>query len=292
MTGKIAETLPQYPDDEISLAEIWQALSAHRRLIAVFTLACGVAAAAVSLWMTPIFRAEVVLSVVDGDRGGQLGGLASQFGGIAALAGVNLGTSSSKTDAVGTLSSKKLVETYIEKNNVLPVLFESRWDAAKGDWKTGTDKPTLWKATEAFTKSIRKINDDKKTGLVTLSVEWKDAALAAGWANELVALANEILRQRAIEKSKANLAYLDTQLEKATVVEVRQAIYRLIEAEFKNVMIAQGTSDYAFKVIDPAVTPEKKVKPKRMLITAVGLLLGFLISSFYAQMNGSRTTFR
>ena len=123
-------------------------------------------------------------------------------------------------------------------------------------------------------------------------MEWKDAALAAGWANELVALANEILRQRAIEKSKANLAYLDTQLEKATVVEVRQAIYRLIEAEFKNVMIAQGTSDYAFKVIDPAVTPEKKVKPKRMLITAVGLLLGFLISSFYALMNGSRTTFR
>lgn len=289
MTVQPVEPYSTHANEEISFADIWRTLRARRLLIVASTLVCGSAATAISFGMTPIFRAETVISVVDDDTSGQLGGLAGQLGGLANLAGVNLGQSSSKVDSMGTLSSKNLVESYIEKNNLLPVLFAKQWDSEKNAWKGDVKvTPTLWKATQVFTRDVRDVKDDKKTGLVTLGVEWKDAALAARWANDLVALANETLRQRAIEKSKANLAYLDTQLERASVVEVRQAIYRLIEAEVKNVMIAQGTNDYAFKVIDPAVVPEEKTKPKRTLMVVAASLFGLFASCVFVLMSDAQ----
>jgi len=53
-------------------------------------------------------------------------------------------------------------------------------------------------------------------------------------------------------------------------------------------MIAEGSKDYAFKMIDPAVVPEVKTKPKRFLIIGVGFALGFIISSLYALAKQSK----
>lgn len=273
-----------YQNDELSLGDIWRILRGHVLLISIVTFIGGAIAAAISLSITPIFRAESVLTLVDdsSDSMGR-GGLAGQLGGLASFAGVNLGSASNRAEALGTLNSKQLVETYIKTKNLLPVLFNSSWDESKNDWKAGLVKqPTAWEATELFTKGIRKVVEDKKSGLVTLTVEWKDAATAAQWANDLVWLANQTLRQRAIGKSEANLAYLNDQLEKTSVVELRQAIFRLIESEVKNVMVAQGNENFAFKVIDPAVTPEKKAKPRRTLISLAGAVLGFLLASIWA----------
>lgn len=276
-------------DDEISLAELWAALRARVRLIVGVTLLSATVAAAIALVMTPIYRAEVVLAVVDdSSKSGGLSGLASQFGGLASLAGVSLGGSSDRGESIGTLSSRQLIEGYISSHNLLPVLFYKKWDENSKDWQPGLSKiPTLWDGTQQFIKDVRAINEDKKSGLITLAVEWKDAATAATWANDLVRLANQIMRERAIKNSEANLAYLNAQLEQTSVVELRQAIYRLIESEVKNVMVAQGSSEYAFKVIDPAVTPEKKARPLRLLIVMVGLFVGLMLSSIYALATSS-----
>jgi len=50
---------------------------------------------------------------------------------------------------------------------------------------------------------------DPKTGLVTLSITWNDPNIAAKWANGLVRMANDYLRDQAIEESERNIAYLD-----------------------------------------------------------------------------------
>jgi len=280
--------LPQ--SNEISLAQIWFALKQRGVLILAVTFASAAMAAAFAFTMEPIYRAEVVVALVDeGGKGGGLGALAGQLGGLASLTGVGIGASSTRTDNLGTLGSKQLIEQYITEQKLLPVLFEEQWDAGRGDWGSEVvKKPTLWQATQLFTAGVRKIAEDKKTGLITLTIEWRDAAVAAQWANDLVRLANQTLRQRAIAKSEANLTYLNGQLEKTSVVELRQAIYRLIEIEVKNIMIAEGSKDYAFKMIDPAVVPEVKTKPKRFLIIGVGFALGFIISSLYALAKQSK----
>jgi uncharacterized protein involved in exopolysaccharide biosynthesis len=164
----------------------------------------------------------------------------------------------------------------------MPVLFADDWDAASRQWKGDPeDAPTHWDAYELFS-DVRSVQEDRKTGLVTLTVDWQDPQQAAVWANELVARANSRLQQDAIEEGQKAIAFLQQQLGQAGAIEVRQALYSLIEAETKKVAIAHARKEFAFKVIDPAVAPRRKVKPQRRLIVVAGFLIGLIGSSFLA----------
>ncbi len=59
-------------------------------------------------------------------------------------------------------------------------------------------------------------------------------------------------------------------------------MFRLIENETKNSMLASGRPEYAFTVVDSASVPELRLSPKRALIAIGGLLLGFLLGSLIA----------
>jgi uncharacterized protein involved in exopolysaccharide biosynthesis len=126
------------------------------------------------------------------------------------------------------------------------------------------------------------VQRDVRKNVTTIAVDWTDAQTAAKWANEFVALGNEILRQRAIDEASRNIAYLDAQLDKTDVVELRKVIYEIIESQTKTLMLANGRREYAFQVIDPAVPPEIRSSPQRSLMviggTAGGFLLGLLIA--------------
>ena len=45
-------------------------------------------------------------------------------------------------------------------------------------------------------KSILSVDEDKKSGLISLSISWKDPEVAAEWANDLVKQLNEQLREK------------------------------------------------------------------------------------------------
>ena len=42
-------------------------------------------------------------------------------------------------------------------------------------------------------------------------------------------------------------------------------------------MLAHVKTEYAFAIIDPAVVPEKRVWPNRILLAALGLAAGFAL---------------
>lgn len=268
------------PSEEISLRELFDALWSRRLLIALLSFGFGATAAVVSLLMPEKYEASVVLSPVDDSGSGKLGGaLLSQLGGLAGLAGLSGGASGQKSVALATLQSHALTESFIRDNNLLPVLYPDDWDASARRWLSDDpdDIPTPWKAEGLFAKKVRTIAEDKKTGLVTLTIEWTDPVLAAEWATELVRRANQTLRAKAIDESQRNLSYLNEQVAKTSVVELQRSIYALIESEIKKVMLAQGSDEYAFKVVDPARIAELRSSPKRTLITAVGLFAGLMI---------------
>ena len=45
-------------------------------------------------------------------------------------------------------------------------------------------------------------------------------------------------------------------------------------------MLAQAKAEYLFETVDPAVVPQERHSPKRLLITFAGLLLGLALSAF------------
>ncbi len=272
---------PPVEEDEIDLREIWRVLVDNKKLIALVTAITTLIALVTAFLITPIYRAEVLLAPATAEKTGGLGALAGQLGDVAALAGISLGGGDQTQEAIATLKSRALTEAFIKENNLMPILFEDEWDADKKGWKDQDpeDAPTLWQAYETFNENVRSVSADKKSGLVTLAIEWKDPVLAATWANDLVKRVNNRRQREAIEEAESSIGYLYKQLARTSSVEVEQAIYRLVEAQTKNIMVAQAREEFAFKVIDPAVPPEEKSKPRRVLITFAGFAVGIFLSA-------------
>jgi hypothetical protein len=209
-----------------------------------------------------------------------LASAASELGGLASLVGLNFGgAGQQKAEALATLQSKILTYRYIRDNNLLPILYAKEWNPTLKQWKLKDPKkvPTLWKANRLFGKTIRSVDDDPKTGLVTLAIRWKDPYQAAQWANGLVKMTNDYLRQQAIDEARRNIAYLNQEISKPNDVGLKAAIYALMESEIKKEMIARGRKQFALRVIDPAVPPEKESFPRPLLWTVGGFLGGVFL---------------
>jgi uncharacterized protein involved in exopolysaccharide biosynthesis len=266
-------------DNVISFRDISNLLWQRRWTIAAVTLLFTIAASIFTLLVDDKFQASIVISPVSDDSGGgRLGGLASlasQLGGLGSL-GLSVPGNTQKVESIAILQSEALTERFISENNLLPLLYDSKWDSAKHMWKDMPREkvPTLWKANQYFKGQIRSVLTDSKTGLITMTISWKSPQQVANWANGLVKLTNDYLRSRAIEDSERNIAYLKDQLTKTSIIGVQTAIDSLLESEMKKAMLAQGSREYALKVIDPAVVPEKRSSPVAVLWTLTGFLLG------------------
>lgn len=238
--------------------------------------------ATLAFTMTPVYRSSTVLVPASIERDPSLvgAGKLGQLGGLASLAGINLGSSDMETEeALAILRSRQFTEAFIVKHDLMPKLFAKRWDAAAKDWKPGKKPPTLLKGYEYFDKRIRTIGRDKKTGLATLRIEWRDPDEAALWANALVEQLNYETRTRALAKADASLGYLRAELTQTTITEVRDAINRLVEAQVKQRMLANVSNEYAFRVVDKALPADRDdpVRPRKLLMIAAGPFAGLFL---------------
>ena len=116
--------------------------------------------------------------------------------------------------------------------------------------------------------------------MVALSIEWQDPVVAANWANSLILRLNEHQRKNAIRQAEQSIDYLNGQLQQTGAVDMQQAIYRLIEAQTKAIMLANVKKEDARQVIDPAVAPEDPIYPRVGLIIILGAVLGLMLGIF------------
>jgi len=273
-------------EDEIDLLEYWRVIWGNRKLIVGVVFAVALLAAGISLTMPNIYRAEILLAPVS-DEGSKSGGLSSALGGLgglASMAGISLGGGGSVEENLAVLKSREFLWQFIKDQKLMPILFEDDWDVDKKRWKDDDPKkqPGLWDAYRLFTKgSLLTVSKDKDSGLVTVGIEWKDAALASQWVNLLISRLNEFLRQQAISRSNGNLHYLNKELSRTHVADMRQALFELISQQQKKAMLANTQKEFAFQVIDKAVAPDRKAKPKRALIVILSAFVAGFLSVIY-----------
>jgi len=276
----------QIPESAFGLREALIFVWDGRWLLILSVLFCTIAAVVLVEVIPSRYEAETLLSPATEQSehsglGSALGSAVSDLsGGISSLAGLSFsGTDAARAEAVATLQSEALTERYISDHKLLPVLYSSSWDSAQQKWDTDDPRkiPTLWKGNQYFKRRVRTVAQNGKTGLVTLTITWKDPQLAAQWANDLVKLTNDYMRDKAIRESERNIAYLNEEAAKTGVVELRNAIYGLMELEIKKEMMARGSEEYALKVIDPATTPERRTFPQPLLWTIGGFALGLVL---------------
>ena len=127
---------PQVQDDEIDLRELFSVIWRGKWIILVVTALFAVGAVVFAIKQPNIYKSEALLAPAAEEQGGGLSALASQFGGLASLAGVNLGGKggTDKTQlAIEVLKSRQFTSEFIQKHNILADLM-----AAK-KWNRDTD---------------------------------------------------------------------------------------------------------------------------------------------------------
>jgi uncharacterized protein involved in exopolysaccharide biosynthesis len=262
------ETILRGDRDEISVISVLRVAWRYKYLIAAVAAVCAAIAVVLALTATLIYRAEIVVTHTASSANG-LGGLARQFSGLAGIAGINLKNDGTE-EAQAVLRSRHLSEQFVRANDLTATLLAN------------SDKNTLWYAVDRFREKVLSIREDKDEGTTTIAVQWTDPVVAARWANDYVALANEIMRTRALDESSRNIKYLEDQIAKTNVVELQRVMYQVVEDETKTHMLANVRKEYAFAIVDPAVPPEKRVWPKRSLMVLTGAVLGIVLGTLLA----------
>lgn len=275
---------PSFISDEIDLARIVSLIWSRKWRILKVSVAAGIVFAAVGFLIPNKYTAEVILEPVEAENSAQgLQSLAAQYGGIADLIGVDLGGNTSVESNIAILRARFFTSRFFADKSLLPVLFANRWDAEKKAWKTGflRSEPSLWDAYERWDEDIRSVRLDPKTGLLTLRIEWTDPKQAAEWANDLVSRVNSHLRDKATRDAEKSIQYLKEQIAITKIADMKEVLYRLLERQLQTIVLANVSEEFAFKIIDPAVAPEKHSSPKRLALAIMGVLLGAIISMLW-----------
>jgi len=287
-------------DDEIDLRELFTAIWQGKWIIIAITTLFAVASVFYAINQPNIYKSEALLAPAEQDQQGGLGALAGQFGGLASLAGVNLGSGGGvdKTQmALEVLKSRKFTSEFIQKHNILPELMavkswnretntviydEQFYVADQNKWIREVKapykpEPSMQEAYKEF-KNIVSANINKETGMVTITVEHESPYVAQQWVNWLIQDINATMKQREVLEANKSTDFLTKQLEQTKIADIRAVLYKLVEEQTKTIMFANVRDEYVFKTIDPAVVPEEKSSPKRALIVVLAIMLGGMLS--------------
>ena len=295
------DTVSERHDDEIDLKEIWKVLWSGKWWIIGISFLFAVLAVFYALSLPNWYKTEVVLAPAQ-EQGGGIGGLAAQYGGLAAMAGINLssGEGSDVDQAIALVKSWPFLDDFVSKYNLKPlvmavngwdrdedrILFDADiYDQQKQLWvrepqPNKPSEPTSYEVYEALADMIS-VSKDDKTGLVRIGVEHYVPNIAHEWAEVLVKELNQHFQERDITEAARSVEYLRSKINETSIAEMQLVFYRMVETQIQTLMLAEVSDEYLLKTVIKPVVPEIKSKPKRALICALGVILGGMLSIMF-----------
>lgn len=205
---------------------------------------------------TPYYESVTVAAPVEGDL--ENAGLLASPLGLASLVGMTSTSQVSRKDeALATLRSRSFLAGFVQDLDLMPVLFSSEGSLRDRLLPWFADRPpSLNDAAEMLRDEVIAVADDRRTGLIQIRVTWTDPDTTVRWAEELISRLNHELQARARDRAGREMAFLQKELEKNTAIEVRQAIFRLMETQMKTMMLANVSDEFALRIVDPPVVPD------------------------------------
>ena len=279
--------------DEIDLRALFKIIWQGKWLILALTAIFAVAGVTYAKLQPDIYTSSALLAPKDGGTGKAGGALR----GLASLAGVNVGGEDSNKSLIAqeVLTSRAFLSSFIERHGYAPQLaavsgwrrgsqkleYDSeRYDPETGEWKTGekgqSRKPSMWFLVNQFRARLS-ANSSKQTGMYQVSFQHYSPFFAREVVSNLVNDLNDHMRKLDVQEAERSIAYLQDKIKETSIAGMQQVFFQLIESETRKVMLAHSSPEYVFRIIDPAVAPETRSQPKRMLIAAVATMTGGLL---------------
>ena len=290
---------PQPYDDEIDLRELFSVVWAGKILIVAITAVFALVSVGYALSLANQYKASAVVSPAQ-SGGSSLGAMAGQLGGLASLAGINIGSGESNEtqEAMEIMQSWGFMEAFIQTHDLqVPIYAAIGWDKGSNSLKLNSDlydatserwliedsaggenrAPSSWELYEKFRERVA-VSQDKKSGLINISVEYYSPQIAKQWVDLFIITINDYMRARKLEQVNRNIEYLTAQIDKTAIADMREVFYQLVEEQTKSKMLAEASPEYAFVTVSRAMVPEQKSQPKRALVCILGTLLGGMLS--------------
>ncbi len=282
---------------EIDLAAVMATLWSRRGVI----LACVVASFAVAVLYLHIatYKYTIDLKITPAQGGGNESA-GSRLGGLASLAGISLPKDQSVSPFqlyLESIQSEEVAARIAENPAIMRGMFATSWDAQKGRWREPQSalapikravKQTLgipiykWRAPGArdvldYLQLNLTVVENPKKPVVVLRMQHPDPAFAVAVLNTLNRAANERVRERALVRSTANIAYLAQQLARVTLAEHREALAGALSDQEKQRMMANSGAPFAAEPVGEAVASSKPTKPQPVIVLVMSLFVGGLI---------------
>jgi uncharacterized protein involved in exopolysaccharide biosynthesis len=302
MLGKLQLSSTKMKVEELNFGEVLTVLWIRKWLIIVITGLFTIVSVIYSVNIPNEYKSTAVIVPNSQSGSSGLSQLSGQLGGIASIAGINLGNSGGGKElvAIELLKSWGFLEKFIADNNIqLEVLAANGWEQAANrltynseiydektkSWALSNDanneigfKPSSWKLYEKLSRRIS-VNLDKNTGFVHLSVEYYSPQVAKDWVDKLIVAINLYIQEQDKEVAKKSIEYLKEKINRTNVSEMQSVFYQLIEEQTKTLMLTEVSDEYVFRTISEAKVPEVKSRPKRALICVLGFMVGFIVST-------------
>lgn len=277
-------------DDEIDLSEIIGVLWAGKLKIIAITVVFAVGSLIYALSIPDEYKATVLLAPAQSEGG--LSTSMGRLGGLASLAGVNIGANNTSESEIAQaiMRSRSFIETFVSRNSLAVEVYAAEgwdkktrkliidtdiYDTENKKWVDGA--PSDWALFKVFSGKLN-VSKSRDSGLLSVSIQHYSPQMAKQWVDLYVSEINAHMQKRQVKKITNNIEYLQVQIEKTVIAEMREVFFTIIEEQIKSKMLAEASPDYAFVSVSPSMVPEQKAPSGRALICIVGTLSGAILS--------------
>lgn len=293
-----SQAIDRVQQEELDLRDIFKALWRGKWFVFVVVLLFAVGSIFYSLSLNNEYRSTAILAPASSDSNA-MSKLAGQFGGLASIAGVSLASGEGVdkvTIALELVTSWGFLEEFIDSRGLSVELFAAKgWDQVTNeliidsslydrtenrwllDEKGESKEPSSWETYKSLSNKIV-LSRDKKSGLISLSVDYISPDHAKQWVDEIVLAINSHMQEKDKAEALRNISYLKNQISKTDIAEMRTIFFELIEEQTKKLMLAEVSDEYVFKVVSMARAPAIKIRPGRASIVITYTVLGFFVS--------------
>ena len=265
-----------------------------------FIVLCAVAGLAVGLWemkkFVPQYTASMVVAPTTGGRQTAVGGDGFRgFAGVGSAFGLGVfrgGTTTSFDRLTVLLGSVTLARRLQERHQLMQLVYSGSWDLEAQGWirpsgerferverlraffKLATWRPPSISSLARYVGSNVVIEELEGTVFREVTVVNTDPDFARHLLETVYFEADDLLREQDQESTQVQKAYLENQVEKTAIAEIRTGLVGLLMQQENKAMLLESDLPYAARIIEAVYTTDRPTAPNAKTYTGIGLVVG------------------
>ena len=275
--------------EEIKLIDFFNILWARKLKIILVGVLTSILFIYYALSIPPSYTARALIKVSDSQETSS--SLNSSLSGLASMAGIRLGSSGANTEDIvmetilsrtffthisnidRTLPNIMAVDNYDSVNQKIIYNTES-YNSEANEW---IKPPSSYMAYRKYVTSVLGITKDKFTNFMVVTVTHKSPQYSKELLELIVNELNTIAREKEKFEADKRIEYLNQELAKTSIKDIKNTINVLLKSEMQKKMFAEVSEDYLINYIDYPFVPEQQSAPNKRVIVIFGVFFSNLI---------------